>query len=404
MTVVSPSGPPPRSDVHRFTTDEERDRRLTALRHAMKQNDWSALIVCGRGDVRYRGRTFYVTDIWQLLADSHVVILPDGDPIFVGGQVYGLQSASYSDWVHDRRMSGHPGTEVANILKENGLGTAKIGIVGMSDASLAAQHLNEIKDGVPEATLEDATQLFEEIRQTNSEESLANYRATSELWRRMYAELEPMIRPRMTEIQLAAEAHRVMRENGIRDTYVLVQTTPYGALSFGTTKQIKRDDIVTLWLEAPGPSGYWLEYRRCYSFGPAPEKYKRFWELQTAAVDAGVKASKAGEHAHKFAAAVQDVLQSEGYSLGFDDPGDPHSLYHLHGIGTDAGQGVWMPGRDRILKETEVATIHPVLKFDSDEDARSFDWFNITDSVLVTSEGGVLMTHDEGYPDGFIEL
>ena len=85
MTLTPVKAPPPRGDfVH--STPEERERRLGLLREGMAQQGLAALVVCGRDDIRYRGRTFWVSDVWQLLADTHVVILPEGDPIFIGGQ------------------------------------------------------------------------------------------------------------------------------------------------------------------------------------------------------------------------------------------------------------------------------------------------------------------------------
>jgi Xaa-Pro aminopeptidase len=187
---------------------------------------------------------------------------------------------------------------------------------------------------------------------------------------------------------------------------VLMQTTPFGAISFGSERQIEQDDIVTVWLESAGPSGHWLEYRRCYSFGTPPEEFQRTWRVQKQAIAAGIAAMKAGAPAHVFPDTVQEVIQSEaGWNLGYtDSSADVHSMYSLHGIGTDAIQGVWVPGHDRALRENEVVNIHPTVKFNSEDEARKFAWLGITDNALITPEGGVLMTHDDDVTDGFIEV
>jgi Xaa-Pro aminopeptidase len=395
----------PAASNGRWTSPAERSRRLEALREMMDREGFSALVVCGRDDIRYRGRTFYVSDVWQLLADTFVVVLREGDPVFVGGQVFGVEQAELTDWAQEFRVSGTPGTEIAEVLNDHGLGTSEIGVVGMTDASLAFQHFSELKAGMPDATIRDATDQFEEVRQTNSEEALSNFHHTSKMFRDIYAELEPLIRPRMREIDLASEAHRISREHGLRDPMVLLQTTPFGALSFGTDKQIQRDDIVTVWIESAAPSGYWLEYRRCYSFGTPPDEFQRCWNLQKEAVAAGLAVTKPGVQAHEFAAAVQEVLKEEGgWDLGFSDPSDVHSMFSLHGIGTDAIQGVWVPGKDRELREDEVVNIHPTVQFQSEEEAHKFGWLGITDNVLITTDGGTLLTHDEAVTDGFVEL
>jgi Xaa-Pro aminopeptidase len=394
------------SATQRFTSDEERATRLAALRKMMEAEGFDALVICGRDDIRYRGRTFYVTDVWQLLADTHVVLFPDGLPIFVGGQVFGLEQAETSDWATEFRVSGTPGTEIAKVLSEHGSAKGNIGVVGLSDASFAHGHYLELAEGAPDATLLDATRQFEDVRQSNSPEGLRRLRETSAIFREVYTEIEPYIKPGITELQLAAQAHRVAREYGLRDPMVLMQVTPYGPLSFGTTREIQPDDIVTLWLESAGPSGFWLEYRQCYSFGAPPEEHARAWKVQREAVEAGLAACKAGEPAYIFAETVKKILNEQaGWDIGYHgDPCDQHNMFSLHGIGTDAIQGVWVPGRDRMLREDEVVNIHPTTEFKTEDEARKFGWLGITDNILIKPEGAEFLTHDKDVSRGFIEL
>ena len=115
------------SAIQRWTSDDERAARLAALRKMMESEGFDALVICGRDDIRYRGRTFYVTDVWQLLADTHVVLFSDGAPIFIGGQVFGVEQAELTDWASEFRVSGTPGTEIARVLSEHGDGKGNIG-------------------------------------------------------------------------------------------------------------------------------------------------------------------------------------------------------------------------------------------------------------------------------------
>ena len=387
------------------TSAAERQRRIAAVRAAMKRDGLEALVVCGRDDIRYRGRTFYVSDVWQLLADTHVIITLDDGPIFVGGQVFGLgQAESQSDWPTEFLVSGKPGEEIAAALRQRGLDRAAIVLVGLYDASFAVQHYNEIRDGLPEADLRDATSLFESVRHANSPDEIAKLNETSATFREIYRVLADEVKPGITERQLAAQAHRASREHGLRDPMVLMFSSPYGALSFGTDKVIGPDDIVTLWIESAGPNGFWLEYRQCYSFGPAPQEYRDYFDLQKEALAAGLDALRPGNRAGDFVSAVQGVLEGQGYTLGYADPTDPHSTFSLHGIGSDAIQGVWVPGQDRELAQDEVVNIHPSVKFKSDAEAAKFGWFGVTDNVRVTPGGGVWMTHTDGLPNGFVEL
>lgn len=404
MCLTDFRGAPAPAEAYRFTTDAERQRRLGALRKAMEEEGIAALVVCGRDDIRYRGRAFYVSDVWQLLADTHVVILGSGDPVFIGGQIFGLGQAEETNWSSEFRVNGDPGKEIAAVVKENGLADQRIGLVGISDASFAHKHYLDVAAGLPDAELVDATGLFEGVRHANSEEEMKGLEATSAVFRDIYTVIDELVKPGMTEIELAAEAHRVSREHGLRDPMVLLQTTPYGALSFGTTKEIVESDVVTVWVESAGPSGHWLEYRQCYSFGSPSSEHQEFWELQKESLAAGLAAIRPGAMASEFVNAVQDRMKEGGFDLGFTDADNCRGMFSLHGIGTDAIQGVWVPGNNRVLKEDEVVNVHPTVQFPDDEQRRKFGWLGVTDNVRVTPEGGRFMTHAADLERGFIEL
>lgn len=388
----------------RYTSDEERVMRLSRLRREMREAALDALIVVGRDDIRYRGRTFYVSDIWQLLAESFVLITHAGSPSFLGGPVWGLEEARRTNWVGDFDLSGAPGACLGEMLQRAGLGRGSIGIVGLSDASFAAWHLDELRKTIPGALITDATELFESVRQTNSAEALERLMQTSSVFRDIFSEVRRVVRPASRELSVAAEIHRLAREAGLRDPMVMIQTTPFGPASFGTQRLIEGDDLVTVWVESAGPWGYWLEYRECYTFGPPPAKVRDFWSLQKDALRSGLAKLRPGAMASEFVRTVQESLSAFGFGLGYHDAGDQRQMYSLHGIGTDAIQGVWVPGKDRVLKDTEVVNVHPTVSFVEREQKLALSWLGVTDNVLVTEDGGQLLTHDKGMSAGLLEL
>jgi len=390
---------------HRFTTDTERTRRIDALRAAMTTHGLDALVIAGRDDIRFRGRVFYVTDYWQLVADSHVVLTHASGPILVGGTVWGISQARQCDWISECRLSGTPGIEIGNILVEHGVATGRIGVVGLSDGALSHSHYLELTETIAAEQLVDATELFETCRQVNSDESLEALTETSTCWKSIYTELEAFIRPGITEIHLAAQVHRICREHGVRDPMVVLDSTPFkGATSFGTDKVFDRGDIVTVWIESAGPNGTWLEYRRMYSLGPVSPEYRDMWQLYTEAHQAGASAMRPGAMASRFVDEVATVFRSHGIQLDYTTPSDPHRSFHLHGIGTDAIQGVWVSGHDRILIENETLTVHPHRRFDTTEEIAKFGLFGLTDTILVTPRGGRWMTNDQQLTSAFVEL
>jgi Xaa-Pro aminopeptidase len=377
----------------RFTSEGERARRLSALRAAMRAEDLGALIVCGRSDIRFRGRVLYVSDVFQYTADCFAIVTLAGDPIFVTTPVVGLGQARLTTWVNDFRVSATPGTEVGKILLEYGLDAVRVGIVGLRDA-MAVAHFQQIERTVPRSLLCDGTDLFESIRRKKSPEELANLRHTSTIFRKIFAALECEIRPGIEEADIAGSAARSAKLYGCRDIKTAMATTPFVAISYGSPKRIGKDDQVMVWIETPGPTGYWLELRRCYSFGPPPESARKYFELQRECWETGLAAMRPGETAGAVMAAVAKVVKREGHTLN-------DVQYSIHGIGTDAIEGVWFPGNDHELLDGEVLSFHPSVVIADEPAARRVGFLGMTDNVLVTPGGGVRLTYAS---DSIVEL
>jgi Xaa-Pro dipeptidase len=369
----------------RLTSDEERCRRFSNLRQAMQQEGLAALVVCGRSDLRFRGRVLYVSDVFQLTADCFVVLVMTGRPVFISTPIVGLGQAQLTSWAGEFRSNAAPGEEIGKVLIELGLEASDIGIVGLSDA-VAAEHLRQIATVVPTAQLRDATRLFERVRQVKSPEEIENLRGTSAIFRKIFAALEAEIRPGMSEADIAGCASRIAKLHGCRDVKTAMATTPFRAISYGSQKRIEKDDQVMVWIETPGPTGYWLELRRCYSFGAPPARVLRFWSLIEECWDVGLRAIRPGVLASEVMAKIGAVVRKAGYDLS--DAG-----YSLHGIGADAIEGMWIPGNDRILEENEVVSLHPAITFTDEEEARQLRFIGTTDNVLVTAAGGERLTY-----------
>jgi Xaa-Pro aminopeptidase len=383
----------PGSGTYTLTTEAERSRRLSLLRAAMDEQGLEALAISGRSDLRFRGRVLYVSDIFQFTSDCFVVLTLSGPPIFIATPVVGLGQAMRTNWVTDFHLNARPGEEIGKILIDHGLAAADVGIVGLKDA-IASAHLRELETMMPDAKLHDATDLFESVRQVKSEEELENLRNTSAIFRKMFGALEAEIRPGTQEADIAGAASRIAKLHGCKDVKTAMATTPFEAVSYGSPKRIGRDDLVMVWIETPGPTGYWLELRRCYSFGPPPDPAKRFWHMVEEFWAAGLTKMRPGSSGREIMAAAGGVIEKSGYSYS-------DTNYSIHGIGADAIEGMWYPGNDRELKAGEVLSFHPAVMISDPDEAKQLSFLGMTDNVLVTEEGGVRLTYDA---DRIIEL
>jgi Xaa-Pro aminopeptidase len=239
---------------------------------------------------------------------------------------------------------------------------------------------------VPTVRLHDATRLFEDVRQVKSAEEIANLRGTSAIFRKIFAGLEGELRPGISEADIAGGAARLAKLHGCRDVKTAMASTPFRAISYGSNKRIEVDDLIMVWIETPGPTGYWLELRRCYTFGPVPPDVGRFWAVIDEVWNAALNAIRPGVLASTVVAEASRVLAQAGYGLS-------EAGYALHGIGADAIEGMWIPGNDRVLKENEVVSLHPGITFASEQEARRLLFIGTTDNILVTPAGGERLTY-----------
>jgi len=372
--------------VSHLTSAGERERRYATLRAGMDAAGLSALVICSRGDEFVRGRVQYVSDIFQWAGRGFIVLPLKGDPVFVVDPLWGLGYASLSGWVADMRMPANAGAEVGAVIRDLGIARAAIGIVGLADITAAADE-RDIRAALPEADLRDATDLFDDIRAVKSDEELQNLYQTSAILRTVFRALEAEIRPGVTtERQLMAQAHRLCRQHGCLDGIAIMGRPPFHSFGPGTDATIEREDVFVVDLEWGGPSGYWVELRRCFSFGPPADAVRRFYDMQVEVFASCVAAHKAGTSSEEIALARERSAGKFGYT------GQGILAYTAHGIGVDSLEPPWVPGKERILKQNMVLNLHPNLMIRDSGIAQAMGGVSLADNVLVTATGGARMT------------
>jgi ectoine hydrolase len=368
------------------TSTAERARRYDGLRLLMAARGYDALLVCGRGDEFMRGRIQYVSDVFQWAGWGFVLLPAGGDAIFIGDPLGGYDDGSPDNWVAEVRLTQAPGRVVADLLGDLGASEGAVGVVGLADI-VAAAHVVELEAALPRATLGDATDDFDDFRAIKSEEELINLRQTSAILRRVFTALEAELRPGALERDVLAEAQRLCRQFGCVDGIALMGRPPAGGFGWGRDEPIDSDDVIVVDLEWGGPSGYWLELRRCFSFGEPRAEMRRFWEARVEAFEACVDAIAPGVSSEEISAARDRVYEKHGLSAGEE------VRYTAHGIGIDSLEPPWVPGKHRVLEEGMVLSLHPNVQLEP-SDVRLYGGVSVGDSVLVTAGRARRMTYE----------
>ena len=371
--------------VTHISSPAERERRYRVLREAMAAEGMDALIIYSRADEFMRGRIQYVSDAFQWAGWGIIVLLPKGDGIYVGDPLWGGGRVALAGWVDDIRATQHPDTEIAGILSDHGYTSGKLGVVGLADIVTYA-HMRSFQKTLSGFTLVDATDLFDDIRAVKSPEEMENLRETSRILKQVFNSLEAHLRPGVLEIDAMAEAERLVRQYGCLTGIAQIARPPFKSYTFGMFAEIDRKDIISIDLEWGGPSGYWLELRRNYSFGKPSDQVRRFFEYRLECLDACIKAMKTGNSSDDVLVARDRVNDKYGYG-GRESVG-----YTAHGIGLDSLEPPWSPGKERIMETDMVINLHPHMSFSDPAEALAVSGISLSDNIRVTPTGGERLT------------
>jgi Xaa-Pro aminopeptidase len=246
--------------------------------------------------------------------------------------------------------------------------------------------MRELEAAMPNARFVDATDLFDDVRAVKSQEEIDATLETAAILRTVFKALEAELRPGVQERDVLAEAHRLCRQYACVDGIALMGRPPFNSFTPGTDGVIERDDLIVIDLEWGGPSGYWVELRRVYSFGPPPDAARRYWDTRVESFAACVDSMRAGASSNEILAARDRVYAKYGQSA------EGLIAYTAHGIGVDSLEPPWAPGKERVLRENMIINLHPGIVFGDPKEGLALGGISIADNVLVTADGGRRMT------------
>ena len=206
----------------------ERDRRYGVIRKAMRERGIEALIVRG-GDNHYPadggGHFRYVTNIINpapIIAYCTYAILPaEGEPVAFMAARHSMRSVM-SEWVQDLRPAAMPHHNmVAAGLKDLGLGSARVGVVGLNptlnvigSAIVSLPFAEGLQEALPGADFVDATDILQNARTIKSAEEIAAMEDAEALCAGAFDHLLEVAGPGVPVRSAFAEMQRYVLANG----------------------------------------------------------------------------------------------------------------------------------------------------------------------------------------------
>jgi len=195
---------------------------------------------------------------------------------------------------------------------------------------------------------------------------------------RAVARAAELLRPGITEREIAAELDRAIRDEGHEQTdFTDIGSGPNGASphhSF-SDRAIEPGDPVVIDIGGRMASGYRSDITRTFAAGDPGEEFLELYAVLEAAQAAGRRAVRPGATCESVDAACRDVIAQAGY-------GDAFIHRTGHGIGLDVHEDPYIVEGNRLPLEPGMAfSIEPGIYLPGRFGAR------IEDIVVVTDDG-----------------
>jgi Xaa-Pro aminopeptidase len=236
-------------------------------------------------------------------------------------------------WDAERAAQACPGVRVvpADDVIEGlsvavGAAGAAVGVAGLS--ALPYRLTRRVKELLPDAQAADDIVFAATLRKTDVE--LAHAREATRIAELGYRRLLEIARPGMTEDRLAAELRWHSKSLGADDNFALMCAGPHNrAVAPSNGRPMQAGDIIVCEL-TPSYRGQLAQICRTIVLGEASPLLREKYALVVTAMKAGFAAARPGAAMRDVCAAINAVLEAQGYGE-YCHP--PHIRRRGHGLG-----------------------------------------------------------------------
>jgi Xaa-Pro aminopeptidase len=349
---------PPQLKQDLLIPRQEFEDRLRKAQQKAGQKGLDALLTFSDGYRPGHNRYFanYLpSSLWRV---SMLILPSTGEPTLLIDREFLLQHAKDLSPIEDIRAITSPWHSglgflelVRTVLAEKKLASKRLGIVGLD--IMPATFYEELRHHLPRAHFEDATSISEEIRRKKSEREVELLEAAIRIVEIGLKAAIDIIRPGITELQVAAQARKAMIEaneyycSPFPFFYVqsgLESEVPQRA-PFATEKIIEEGEIVLMDVGA-SYGGYCADLGRAFVAGRASEEAKRLLKTADIVSRAACEAASAGAPVSQMHQAALKALLQSGYPRE-----SLYQAYQGHSIGIEVGESPLITEHDQTKME-----------------------------------------------------
>jgi len=393
---------PPVGEHDRLPPDWYR-RKVQQVQEKMKQRKLNALVLLNATNIIYTVGYFHISTERPLAA----LIPESGEPALFIPELESDQVKLW--WVKDyESYFDFPGPVnrirwIFERIARRGLGGGRIGV-----EECAPSRLQHMKQGAPTATIVEAGDIVDDMRQVKDDDELqimrramyfADYRVKA--GREFVQQNGSVTEDQILRATADAQADKLSQE--LRDVVGVGVDPPFGGLvPFGkrsafphavpSKDKLKSGDALILSFGAQ-VGGYNVECERSFFVGKPTDYARRLFDAMLAAHDSGVENLKEGAIAEEVDRKALDQVRKAGFEK---------FLKHRtgHGIGLDGHESPWIAEGDKTVLKAG-------MTFSCEPGVYDPDWggFRHSDTVIVRKDKGeVINTYPTRLEEMLIEI
>ncbi len=282
--------------------------------------------------------------------------------------------------------------DIAETKAADYLETHKPASVGYEDGFVTAAEYLALTEKLPGVRWEPFSREILRQRSKKNEQEKAFTRQAATLADEAFAHVLPLLRPGVTERDIALELEWYMRKNGAQAPSFdiicasgLRSAMPHGV---ATDKKLEKGDFVTMDFGC-FVNGYASDMTRTVVLGKATEEQRRIYETVLSAQQAALFAIHSGILGKEADAAARTVIEEAGYGAFFG-----HALGHGTGLQIHE-RPVLSPKSEDVLESGMIVSIEPGIYM------KELGGVRIEDLVIVTENGCENLTRS---PKALLEL
>jgi len=361
-----------------FTMKEMR-RRQRAISQLLESERLEALLLIGDENRtnHFCGDLRYYTNHLIFASRSVGLIFPNAEPVILTGSENQRKGAAQRGFIKDSRMSEDFLTDLIALLRERRISTGRI---GANLEMLPTAWYIRLRQEFPHAEWVETHERIMQIRSQRSQEEIDIYRKGAALGDGGFEAALKVIRPGVTEYEVAAEIEQYARARGTESHFTLLGSGKFkldnSMVSFPppppSSRQIESGDSVSMEI-SPRYEGYWTQLVRTVNVGRANSDLEKIHRICCNAIRKGLEEFRPGKTIKDVVLAMKAYVIGAGYLL-------VPPLGHISGI--DLLEGRVAQQNEMVLEPGMSVILHPTVS--TPDHKSNFFW---GETYWVTHDG-----------------